>query len=104
MAEAARARGHQYLAVSDHTKAVRVAHGLDAKRMRRHMAAIERLSAKLPGIELLRSAEVDILEDGSLDLPDELLAELDLVIGAVHSRFDLSAEKQTERILRDWPV
>ena len=100
MAAAAKALGHEYLAVTDHTEASRVARGLDAREMRRHLADLERLQGRLRGIRLLRSAEVDILEDGSLDLPDDLLAELDIVVGAVHSGFQLSRERQTERILR----
>jgi DNA polymerase (family 10) len=68
--------------------------------MRRHLARIEKANAALRGIRLLKAAEVDILEDGSLDLPTALLRELDLVVGAVHSGFGLSRPRQTERILR----
>jgi DNA polymerase (family 10) len=100
MAEAARRHGYEYLAISDHTQSLRVAHGLDPQRLRRQLREIERLNESFDDFVLLRSAEVDILEDGSLDLPDDLLAELDLVVGAVHSHFGLSAEKQTERVLR----
>jgi DNA polymerase (family 10) len=100
MAAAARDLGYDYLAITDHTRAARIAHGLDARAMRRHLARVEKLGAGLPGLRLLRSAEVDILEDGSLDLPDDLLNELDLVVGAVHSSFQLSRTKQTERLLR----
>jgi len=100
MAQAARERGYDYLAVTDHTRAARVAGGLDARAMRRHLGRIEQLGARLRGIRLLRGAEVDVLEDGSLDLPDGLLAELDVVVCAVHSGFQLSRAKQTERILR----
>jgi DNA polymerase (family 10) len=100
MAEAARDLGYEYLAISDHTQSLRVAHGLDPARLRRQLREVERLDAELGGIALLKSAEVDILEDGSLDLPDALLGELDLVVGAVHSHFGLSAARQTERILR----
>lgn len=100
MAEEARRLGYEYLAISDHTQALRVAHGLEPKRLRRQLREIERLNASFDGFTLLRSAEVDILEDGSLDLPDELLAELDLVVGAVHSHFGLSTQRQTERLLR----
>jgi len=100
MARAARKRGYQYLAVTDHTRRLAMAHGLDSKRIAAQMEAIDRLNAKLSGFVLLKGAEVDILEDGSLDLPDELLKELDLTVCSVHSMFDLSGEKQTERILR----
>jgi DNA polymerase (family 10) len=77
-----------------------MARGLDPRRLAEQCDAIDRLNEKLEGIVLLKGIEVDILEDGSLDLPDSALARLDLVIGAVHSRFDLPRAKQTERILR----
>lgn len=100
MAEAARDRGYRYLAISDHTRHLRVANGLDVKRLGRQLAAIDRLNGQLGRFRLLKSAEVDILEDGSLDLPDNILRELDVVVGAVHYGFGLSRSKQTERILR----
>ena len=100
MARAARDRGYEYLAVSDHTRHLRIANGLDAKRLTRQMRAIDRLNTTLGTPRILKSAEVDILEDGSLDLPERILSELDLVIAAVHDRFGLSRERQTERIIR----
>lgn len=100
MAVAARDLGYAYLAISDHTQAARIAGGLAPKEMRRHLARIQKAGEKLKGIRLLKSAEVDILEDGRLDLPDGLLSELDLVVCSVHSAFGLSRQKQTERILR----
>lgn len=100
MAEAARARGLEYLAITDHSKRLSMAHGLDSHRLLVQMEAIDRLNGKLKGVTLLKGIEVDILEDGTLDLPDTVLRKLDLVIGAVHSRFDLSRAKQTQRILR----
>jgi DNA polymerase (family X) len=100
MAAAAQARGYRYMAVSDHSRSVRIAHGLDAKRLRTQIAEIDRLNARLDGITVLKSSEVDILEDGSLDLPDSILRELDFTVCAVHSHFNLSRERQTERIMR----
>lgn len=100
MAEAAKAIGLGYLAITEHSRRLTVAHGLDPLRLARQIDEIERLNEKLRGITLLKGIEVDILEDGSLDLPDELLGRLDLVIGAVHSRFELSRARQTERILK----
>lgn len=100
MARAAKALGHDYVAITDHTQAARIAHGLGPAAMRRHLARIERVGDTISGIRLLRAAEVDILRDGSLDLPDDLLAELDLVVAAVHSGFTLPREVQTERLLR----
>ena len=96
----ARARGYEYVAITDHTQALRIAHGLDRKRLREQLRAIDRFNVRQSGITLLKSAEVDILEDGSLDLADDLLAELDICVGAVHSHLGLSTRKQTERILR----
>jgi len=100
MAAAAQELGYEYLAVTDHTKRVTMAHGFDAKRLARRNREIDRLNAKLRGLTLLKSAEVDILEDGTLDLPDAVLRELDLTVCSVHYNFKLSREKQTERILR----
>jgi DNA polymerase (family 10) len=100
MAQAARRRGLEYLAITEHSRRLTVAHGLDPQRLRKQMQEIERLNGELDGITLLKGVEVDILEDGHLDLPDDVLSELDLVVGAVHSKFNLSRAKQTERILR----
>ncbi len=100
MARAAREAGLEYLAITDHSRRLTVAHGLDADALRRQMEEIDRLNERLHGITLLKGIEVDILEDGSLDLPTEVLRELDLVVAAVHSAFRLSRRKQTERILR----
>jgi DNA polymerase (family 10) len=100
MAEAAQRLGYEYLAISDHSPSLRVARGLDPKRLRRQLREVERWNESQDGLVLLGSAEVEILEDGSLDLPDDLLAELDFAIGAVHSHFGLAAERQTERMLR----
>jgi DNA polymerase (family 10) len=100
MARAASALGLSYLAITEHSRRLAMAHGLDPRRLAEQCDAIDRLNETLKGIVLLKSIEVDILEDGSLDLPDSALARLDLVVGAVHSRFDLSRARQTERILR----
>lgn len=100
MAAAAAERGFEYLAITEHSRHLAMAHGLDPGRLARQIDAIDALNQKGLGVTLLKGIEVDILEDGSLDLPDEILARLDLVVGAVHSNFKLSREKQTERILR----
>lgn len=100
MALAARERGYEYIAITDHTHSVTIAHGQDASRLAQQIAEIDRLNEKLEGIVILKAAEVDILEDGSLDLPDEILKELDLTVCSIHSRFHLPREKQTERIIR----
>lgn len=100
MALAARAHGFEYLAITDHSSRLKIAHGLDPVRLRKQLDEIDRLNAELTGIVLLKGSEVEILEDGSLDLPEGLADRLDIVIGAVHSHFGLPRAKQTERILR----
>jgi DNA polymerase (family 10) len=85
MAEAAAERGYTYLAITDHSRHVRVANGLDRKRLSAQIDEIDRLNEKLDGqIRLLKSIELDILEDGSLDLPDTILKRLDLRVCSVH--------------------
>jgi DNA polymerase (family 10) len=100
MAQAARDLGYDYLSISEHSQAVSVARGLDEKRLRRHLEAIDRLNETFRDFRLLKAIEVDILEDGSLDLPDAVLRELDFTVCAIHARFDLPEKKQTERIIR----
>ena len=77
-----------------------VARGLDPLRLVRQCREIDALNEELEGITLLKGIEVDIMEDGALDLPDHVLAKLDLVLGAVHSKFELPRARQTERIVR----
>jgi DNA polymerase (family 10) len=100
MALAARRCGLKYLAVTDHSQYLKMVDGLDERRLLAQLEEIDRLNATLKGIRLLKGIEVEILEDGGLDLPDRVLQQLDLVIGSVHSRFRLPARQQTERILR----
>ncbi|MEK7302079.1 MAG: DNA polymerase/3'-5' exonuclease PolX, partial [Pseudomonadota bacterium] len=100
MALAGLSIGFEYLAITEHSRRLAFAHGLDTLRLAQQCDEIDQLNAELKGITLLKSIEVDILEDGSLDLPDSALAQLDMVVGAVHSNFNLSRAKQTERILR----
>jgi len=100
MVSAAQSAGLRYVAITDHSKYVGVTHGLDANRLARQMEAIDALNETLTGFTVLKGAEVDILEDGSLALADEVLRRLDVVIVAVHSQFGLSEAKQTARILR----
>jgi len=100
MALAAKAMGLEYIAITEHSKRLAMAHGLDAQRLAKQIDEIDRVNASLEGITVLKGIEVDILDDGRLDLPDAVLARLDLVIGAVHSRFELSRDRQTERVLR----
>ena len=100
MALAARAHGLSYLAITEHSRRLTVARGLDPVRLARQIDEIDLLNRELSGVTLLKGIEVDILEDGSLDLPDSILLRLDIVIAAVHSKFNLSRARQTERILK----
>jgi DNA polymerase (family X) len=100
MAEAARALGYAYIALTDHSRRVAMAHGLDPARVSRQIREIDKINARLSGITILKGIEVDILKDGDLDLPDATLAKLDVVVASVHSFFDLPREAQTERVIR----
>ena len=100
MVEAARAEGLRYLAITEHSKRLTMAHGLDSRRLLEQMETIDRLNRRLKGFRVLKGIEVDILEDGGLDLPDAVLDRLDLVVGAVHSKLHLSRATQTRRILK----
>ena len=100
MALAATAVGFDYIAITEHSRRLAVARGLDALRVARQGEEIDSINAELPGITVLKGIEVDVLDDGSLDLPDGVLAQLDVVIAAVHGRFDLPRRRQTERVLR----
>lgn len=100
MVAAAQSLGFEYLANTEHSRRQAMSHGLDADRLLRQVDAIDRLNGKLDRIRVLKGIEVDILDDGTLDLPDTLLAKLDLVVAAIHSRFNLSRAQQTRRLLR----
>ncbi|MFL6674842.1 MAG: DNA polymerase/3'-5' exonuclease PolX [Massilia sp.] len=100
MAMAAQGRGMAYLGITEHSNSAGIARGLDAEQLARHIDDIDKLNAGLDGITLLKGVEVDILEDGRLDLPDSILRQLDYAIGSVHSKFELTREAQTTRIMR----
>ena len=100
MAEAARARGYQYMAITDHSKNLAFANGLDDKRAVAHIARIREAGNKIDGITIFAGIEVDILADGDLDLSDDVLAQMDLVIASVHSVFNQDSAKMTERLLK----
>ncbi len=93
-------RGYDYFAVTDHSKALAMANGLNAARLREQAKEIEEARAQFPDLLILRGIECDILRDGSMDLDDEILGELDWVIGSVHSAFNLPIEEQTARMIR----
>ena len=100
IANAAEALGYEYIAIADHAKYLKVTHGLDKKTLLAQIKSIDKLNNKLKKLVILKSIEVEILEDGSLTLPNNVLKELDLTVCAIHSKFNLSQKKQTERILR----
>ena len=100
MAEAAKEMGYEYLAITDHSRSETQAGGLAAQELEAQIEEIDALNEELDGIRLLKSSEVDILEDGRLDFPDSLLERLDLVVASVHSKLDLDEDAQTGRILR----
>jgi len=99
MAAAARALGHEYIAITDHSKAVSVANGLNDERMRTHMKNLRAADAKKLGIRVLVGSEVDILKDGQLDYSDEILAQIDVVVCSIHSYFNLDRTAMTDRML-----
>ncbi len=100
MVEAARALGYEYIAITDHSRHVTVAHGLDEQRLAAQLDEIDRLNDLVDGIRILKSSEVDILATGELDFPDRILKRLDLTVCAVHYKFELDIKAQTERIIR----
>jgi len=100
MAAAAKERGYRYIGIADHSQSLKIAGGLSEEALWGQIRRIDKINEKLDGIRVLKSAEVDIRIDGTLDYPDELLRELDYTVCSIHSRFGLSREQQTERILR----
>jgi DNA polymerase (family 10) len=100
MVEAALARGYEYIAITEHSKAIAMANGFDGARVRESVGEIEAARRRHPGIRILHGLEVDILADGDLDLDDESLAVLDWVIVSIHSRFEQSPEQATARALK----
>jgi DNA polymerase (family 10) len=100
MVIAARERGFDYIGISDHSQTLKIAHGLSEQGLWDQIRFIDRLNERLNGVRVLKSAEVDILVDGSLDYPNDLLKELDYTVCSIHSRFGLGKADQTNRILR----
>lgn len=100
MAHVAKSRGYSYIAMTDHSQRVTVAHGLGPDRLLRQLNEIDRLNAEIGEFTILKGVEVDILADGHLDLPDRVLSRLDIVIASIHYKFDLPRDEQTERIIR----
>jgi DNA polymerase (family 10) len=100
MARACAERGYEYMAITDHSQAMAMVGGLTPARAREQWAELEEVRERVPDIQILRSVEIDILKDGSLDMPDEILEELDVVVVSVHSFLDLDRKTMTERVLR----
>lgn len=100
MARACAARGYEYVAITDHSPAMAMIEGLTPKRAREQWKEIDEARARVPEIQILRSAEVDILRDGTLDLPDDVLEELDIVVISVHTLMDQDKKTMTDRVLR----
>ena len=99
MAETARGLGHEYIAITDHSKSVTIANGLDERRMAAHIKKLHAADAKGLGIRILAGSEVDILKDGALDYSDEILSQLDVVVCSIHSYMQLDRDAMTDRML-----
>lgn len=100
MAERGRALGYQYLGITDHTKFLRIEHGLDEKKLSQQRKEIDKLNSRLKNFKILQGAETNILNDGSIDIKDEALKKLDYAIAGIHSNFKMEKEKMTERIIK----
>lgn len=100
IAQEAHKRGYQYVAICDHSKSLKITHGLDESRLLKQMEEIDRINERIKGFKILKGIEVDILGDGKLDLSDAILRRLDWVVAAIHSGFKQDREKMTKRIIR----
>ena len=100
MVAAARKHGYDYIGITDHSQSLKIGHGVSVEDLWKQIRFIDQLNGRLRGFRILKSSEVDILADGSLDYPEDLLKELDYTVCSIHSRFGLDREAQTERILR----
>jgi len=100
VARAAQRRGYQYIAITDHSKSLRIAHGLDESRLMKQMEEIGRVNEKLKGFQILKGTEVDILAEGRLDFPEKVLEKFDMVVASIHSGFKQDRAKMTKRIIQ----
>lgn len=91
---------YEYIAITEHSKAVGVAHGLDEERALKQIKAIDKINSQLKGFKILKGTEVDIKADGSLDHSEEVLRQLDVVVGAIHSKFNMTVDEMTDRIIK----
>jgi len=99
MAQAARGRGYAYIAITDHSKSLGIAHGLDEERLRERQKEIDAVNARLAPFRVLSGVEVDIKADATLDLPDNVLAQLDVVVASIHSGFRQDRQRMTQRLI-----
>ena len=100
VARAAQRRGYQYIAITDHSKSLRIAHGLDESRLMKQTEEIDRVNEKLKGFQILKGTEVDILAEGRLDFPEKVLEKFDIVVASIHSGFKQDRAKMTKRIIQ----
>ena len=100
MAQAAKQRGYEYIAITDHSQNLAMANGLDDERALQHIARINAANERIPGITIMSGIEVDILADGALDLSDSVLQQMDVVVASVHSAFNQETAQMTDRLLR----
>jgi DNA polymerase (family 10) len=100
VARAAQGRGYQYVAITDHSKSLRIAHGLDESRLMKQTEEIDRVNEKLKGFQILKGTEVDILAEGRLDFPEKVLEKFDMVVASIHSGFKQDRAKMTKRIIQ----
>ncbi len=100
MAKAAQSMGYEYIGISDHTKFLRIEHGLDEKRLEQRNKEIDKLNQKFKNFRILKGAETNILKDGSIDIKDEALKKLDYVIAGIHSNFKMEKDEMTERMIK----
>ena len=100
MVETAASLGHEYIAITDHSESSRVANGLTPDRLLAQIQQVREINTEIDGMEVLAGSEVDILKDGSLDFPDELLAQLDIVVASVHTGFSMTEAEMTDRVIR----
>lgn len=100
MAQAAKEMGYQYLAITDHSRSLRVASGLTIEELQQQWREIDQLNERFSDFHILKGSEVDILPDGSLDYPDEILSQLDLVIASIHTSFQLDQKTMTKRLIK----
>ena len=100
MAKAAHNLGHSYLAITDHTGTLKIAHGLNEKKLLKQMNEIDKINKRIQGIRILKGAEVNIKADGTLDVENQVLAKLDIVVAGVHSHFNMTKKEMTRRIIR----